>query len=808
MSRTLSFPLILVILAVQGFCGDFSTLTDNTWTRIADSPGDALGRDVPPGRAATWVYVPATGKFLRFGGYTPMLSNALDEFDPVAKSWTRLFPLDENYPADRPGGGCDHMMAWDSVRQVVWICGGFVSINSGDNGVWKFDPVAKTFTKAGPALGYNTHYAFDKKNGLIVAIPGSPSRGAPARRTMVFSPETGAWEERVTAVLPQDTYMGGLNGVYDPSIERIMVLRGLTTWNYDIAGNAWAQVATTGAPPVVMYMDTANSSPMAYDPQNQVILCYGNSDGRLYGSYHNQTWIYKGTTQTWTRVNCPGVPVSATAKAGVPMFYHKALDYYLPGRCFLLCDPDLGVWAFRYNPAAAAGTTAMDAESLVVGEAASNTPATGPSDILRTLPSPLNQRFLNMPDNTLYAIAAGIAPGDEVGWDFDPDNGIITKYGGCGNGTNPLFNGYGSSLCFFDPGTETWHYRRVSDVSGYNRPAGGCGRSTIYDTRRKQWWLLGGGSGEPYPCQGPGSDKPWSYDFSTDLFTSHHVPTSPALVSIDGLEGGVNLRYSPEFDLAVFPAGDSTTWEFSFETHQWTVKNNTSGPGHLPEHAGSIAWVPTLHAYLCFSQGKTWAYYPDSSRWVDLDPANPPPSREVKMGFAYDSVNDIVLLVAGFKRWNEDPVNDMWAYHPSTNAWEALDPVPAAGGAKPSRGCQQTAYDSRHNVFFIGMESSNSMFAYRYKAAPLGVAVKTKAAAENGLAASPNPFRSSTLFTVRGPAQSLKVFDSRGRLVRDLTAGISNGRAEWKAESAGPGLYFAVLKTGAETHIRKCLVVK
>lgn len=790
------------------YSADFSDLTDNTWTRIADAPGDALGRDVPPGRAATWVYVPVTGKFLRFGGYTPILSNALDEFDPSTKTWTRLFAIDENYPDDRPGGGCSHMMAWDSVRQVVWICGGFVSINSGDNGVWKYDPLTKTFTKAGPALGYNTHYTFDKKNGLIVAIPGSPSRGAPARRTMVFSPITGAWEERVTSVLPQQTYMGGLNGIYDPSIERVMVLRGLTTWNYNVTDNIWQEVITTGAPPVVMYMDTANNSPMAYDIENQVILCYGNSDGRQQDSYHNQTWIYKGTTQTWTRVSCPGIPVLPVESKGTPLFYHKALDYYPAGRCFLLCDPDLGVWAFRYNPLSSAGTSVVNNKPLKVGEASKNTPAGGPADILRNLPSPLNPRFVNMPDNTIYTIAAGNAPGDEIGFDYDPDNGVIIKYGGCGNNTNPLFVGYGSSLCYFDPGVEKWFYRRVSDVSGYNRPAGGCGRSNIYDTKRGKWWFLGGVSGQPYPCQGLTAIKPWSYDFTTDIFTSHQKPTPGALLQIDGLEGGVNLRYSPEFDMTMFPENGGTTWEFSFETHEWIVKNNTGGPGKLPEHAGSISWVPTMSAFICFREGKTWAYYPDSSHWVDLNPSNPPPSREVKMGMAYDSKNDIVLLVAGYKRWNEEPVNDMWAYHPSTNSWEELNPVPGPGGAKPIRGCQQTTYDSRHNVFFISVESSNAMFAYRYKGTSTVTERRFSHSQIQPVSVVSNPVNSNALIKVYNSVTSLRIHDSRGRLVSDLTEAIHNGIVRWNASNAAPGIYQAVVVANGKLSCVKIVLLK
>ena len=76
----------------------------NVWTRVADAPGDALGREVPPGRGATWEYAPTTRKFYRYGGYTPRHSNAMDSFDPVSLQWERVVQEDENYPGDRPAG--------------------------------------------------------------------------------------------------------------------------------------------------------------------------------------------------------------------------------------------------------------------------------------------------------------------------------------------------------------------------------------------------------------------------------------------------------------------------------------------------------------------------------------------------------------------------------------------------------------------------------------------------------------------------------------------------------------------------------
>ena len=375
----------LAVLSLPALAGDITSLPDNTWVRLCDAPGDAIGRDVPPGRGATWTYDPNTQKFLRYGGYTPTFSNALDAFDPATNAWTRLFAHDETYPAARPGGGSSWLLAHDSARNVIWIAGGWRSAgynpmpyNIGSQGIWKYDPVGQTFTKAGDALEFNTHYVYDPVNDVIVT---SPIAGAMASkfngRTYVFDLSTEAWEARSTSPLPQETYSGSHPAVYDPSIGRVVLLKGTDTWHYDAAANQWTQVTTTGTP------TSSGMAVLAYDPANQVIVRYGGSDGKHYSTYQGVTEIYKGSTRTWTSLSCPGIPVNAQSLGNKPLFYHKALAWDPSHQCLLLCDPDLGVYAFKYNPSSAAGTVVVDAESLVVAAARNNTAAPGPAGGLR-----------------------------------------------------------------------------------------------------------------------------------------------------------------------------------------------------------------------------------------------------------------------------------------------------------------------------------------------------------------------------------------------------------------------------------------
>lgn len=798
----MNYPKTVALILVLAFCsslwpaGDINNLPANTWVRIASSPGDEIGREVPPGRGSNWVYEPGSKVFLRYGGYTPGFSNALEEFDPATLTWKKLFPYDQTYPSNRPGGGANWGMAYDSARKMVLIMGGWRSRDQknmpyaiGSQGIWKYDPLTKLFTRVGDSLPWNTYHTFDPVNNVIVASPFSAY--SYSRKTYVFSLSANRWEVRTTNPTPQSTWSGSYPAIYDPSIERVVLFKGAETWTYDAAANLWDSLTTIGVPSSTLY------AAYAYDPGNRVIVRFGGSNGKVASTQINETWIYKASTKTWTQLMAPGIPMLSKA-----LFYYT-MAYDPQHHCLLLNEPDLGVWAFKYDPLQPAGTGTVGAETLIVGRAAANPPASGPAEVLLQYNSPLNQRLLGLPDKTLLPISGTTSVGAEIMWDVDPDLGVIVKYGGCtNNASSPYWTGYGNQLDIYDIGTESWVPRRVCDVGGCARPMAGCTRSNFYDSKRKCWWMLGVAAGGPWPPAPPTAVGPYSYDVRTDRFTDHKVV--PVFNPNDGgVNVGTAMSYDPDHDISVVPASGKI-YVFHPGTAQWEIRTVTGGPGRLGTYVRTVyASVPKV--FICIMDSTTWAYDPAQNKWTDLNAANQPPSRGCKYGLAYDSRNNVVLMVGGMVSYGVGPFNDMWIYRVSDNTWENV--TQSGTGSE----IMLTTYDARHNVFLLGGPFS-TLYAYRYKKDPAMAEDRISKEKASRLMVSPNPFRQVTRirFTAAsGKSTSLKVYDLKGRKIADLANGKVGAHLlelDWNSGQLPSGIYILKARAGKEIVSRRVFV--
>lgn len=774
------------ILLILSFCmnswslGDINNLPANTWVKITHSPGDARGREVPPGRGGNWIYEPNTRVFLRYGGLTPAYSNALETFDPAALTWKKLLSYDQTYPSNRPGGGANWSMAYDSVRKAVWIMGGWAARKQwqmpyaiGSQGIWKYDPVAATFIRVGDSLTWNTYLTFDPVNNVIVASPYEAY--SYARKTFVFSLSTNRWETRTTSPTPQTTWGGAYPALFDPSIGKVVLFKGTETWTYDAAANVWDSLTTTGVPTGTSFAS------YAYDPVNQVIIRFGGSDGKHANTQINETWIYKSATRTWTRMAAPGIPLHANA-----LLFHT-MAYDPPHGCLLLNEPDLGVWAFKYDPLQPAGTQLVGAESLVVGAAAARAAAPGPAEVLLPYHSPLNPRLLGMGDKTLITLSGTSSVGAEIMWDFDPDAGVIVKYGGCSNNiSSPYWTGYGNQLDFYDPSVERWVPRRVCDVGGGARPMAGCTRSVFYDTKRHRTWFMGMAAGGPWPPSPPGAIGPYTYDIATDLFTDHKV-----VGTINPNDGAVNvgcvMNYDPDHDISVAPA-TGKIYVFHCNTAQWETRTVAGGPGALGAYARTVyASVPKV--FLCIKGGRTWSYDPALNLWTDLAAVNQPPDRGCKYGLAYDPLNNVMLLVGGQLTYGSGPFYDMWIYQVANNTWEN---VTQSG---PGNEMMLTAYDARHQVFLMGSPLS-TLYAYRYKKSTSAREAAETRPISKLLQVTPNPFNASAQIMVSGPIglnTVVTVIGINGRKAAEFKVGRDG--AVWDASALPGGVYLVKTKS-------------
>lgn len=716
---------VLLLACVTATAGE---LPANTWVRLADCPGDAEGREIPPGRGATWVYCPPLKSFLRYGGFTPRFSNALDAFDPVSKKWMRLAAEDENYPETRPGGGCCWNISWDEKRKVVWLGGGLATGYAGSRGIWTYEPSAGKFECYSKDLPPGVQkVCFDPVNGLFVAQPWPKSDGMGAGTTSIFTIADRKWQQVPTNPSPQPMWGGHIFSMaFDAGVGRVLAFtseggkdKPNEVWTFDGAARKWEKVELSGGP------SYRTRSVLAYDPEQKVHLLHGIHPGVNTPSDQqslNDTWILNAAKKTWQEIKTPGPTEMKGIKGRTETLYRQGLAYDPGRKCFMLADPDLGVWAFRYDPKAEPGKACInDGFVTTVGKAASNPPPEGAADKLkevrRALPSPLNSRIADMPDNSVMPLGGGALPGGEVGWCWDPESGTFVKYGGCGNGSSPFWTGYGNSLLYYDPGVERWYTRRVGDIAGAMRPSNGCTRSIVHDSGRKVLWFFGGAASGPYcpvPAEPVGS---FAYEMKTDRFS---LVTGDTKAGMGG--NGCMLQESPDYLVAICPSKDKVH-TFDMKTASWSAKA-TPGFIGLTSVYSRMAYVNSKKFFLVLAASggedkdlvnQTMAYDPASGTWKDLAPKEMPPSRGCKYGLVYDKKNDVVLLMGGGTGWNKGWRNDMWAYIVKENRWEKVTPA-LTGGAKAVpefTDNMPSGYDERHNAVIF--TQNNMPWAYRYK---------------------------------------------------------------------------------------------
>lgn len=722
-----------LIIALLGICFQGNSLlysqeiAGNTWVRIADCPGDSAGREIPPARGATWVFCPPLNGFVRYGGFTPRFSNAMDFFDLKNKTWSIIWGEDENYPLERPGGGMAWMIQWDESKQKIFLGGGRATTYAGSRGIYSFDPKTKSFTCLTQELPSGVlGMVYDPKADIFVGAPGAGSE-AP-NKTWVFSVKSSKWEQKPTSPCPQDIWFGGMPMIYHEDLGRIIAIgniaKDFTVWAFDSQKLAWEKLSIPNGP------SPRTNFALGYDNFRKVILLHGGSKTGTTDPFYD-TWVLDVAKSEWKEIKTPGLPPLKGINNRDEIIYKLALAYDPVSKRMVLADADLGVWAFRYDPETLSNITSTPSSFVpTVNLAAKNAPAKIEKDREEfakekrlILPTELNPKITSLNDNSIIALNGGQnLHGHEVGWTYDSDAGVLVKYGGCGNRCHPFWTGYSNSLLIFDPGTERVYARRVCDIAGAARPATGCTRSVAYDNVQKVTWLFGGVGSGPY-CPGSTAGSV-SYNILTDQFELAKQPWPEGLGN-----PGCLVQFASESGLAFYYQMNKA-WLFNNKTASWSMKPNTGGPeggGYVYQR---IAYIKSKKIFLVLSvkgqpadpkknqldtqENNTYSYDPATNTWTDLKPANQPPFRASKFGLAYDSKNDVVLLVGGGTGWNAGPRNDMWVYIVKENRWEEVKPQ-LAGDLKAvpvfpdGMHCD---YDHRHNAFILAHQG---IFAYRYK---------------------------------------------------------------------------------------------
>lgn len=242
----------------------------------------------------------------------------------------------------------------------------------------------------------------------------------------------------------------------------------------------------------------------------------------------------------------------------------------------------------------------------------------------------------------------------------------------------------------------------------------------------------------------------WTYDGAKDTFKQWHAEKRPP--EGDGpntwVNGGDTFTYDPLHDLLIMPRG-KTTWVYDPTANRWEGRKTPEGPvgpGHYASMVFDVsakrlvypAMEPTgrtakaeqrppatdrtfwkhkgdIYHECTFA---TWTYDPATNRWekLPLPEDAPRPSPRWRFGLAYDSKNEVVILVGGSTdTWDRDEknYNDVWVLETKTGRWTKMDP-PGKQPPVQVRECRHCAYDSHHNVVLF-LNNRGPLWAYQYR---------------------------------------------------------------------------------------------
>lgn len=344
----LGAPRLLVVLVTTIAIGSARADWSGTWTlrpvvkTASESPG-----------ARGWVdliFDPVAGRPVLFGGSGGTYRNDILQIDLPGLRWVEIEPqVDNVQSADGPPCPRDeHAVEYDAINAVYWIFGGsgytcgsrtsvatagttpnqivdsslasstvdfyknwLVSVE--DTVIYRayvtaYDPVTKTMSidTSIPALSAGHRYSIRSQSG------GGTWGYTPATRhwTRFEAPNSGYTGPKPTSRLSPSLAYSGTDGA------TVMFGGGVynDTWSLDADTRSWVQLipdGSAGAPP--RRAEVGNS--LVYDPGNDAFVLFGGRcaegggcDGVAMQKQLNDTWVYRLSTNTWTRMSPPISP--------------------------------------------------------------------------------------------------------------------------------------------------------------------------------------------------------------------------------------------------------------------------------------------------------------------------------------------------------------------------------------------------------------------------------------------------------------------------------------------------------------------
>lgn len=305
---------------------------------------------------------------------------------------------------------------------------------------------------------------------------------------------------------------------------------------------------------------------------------------------------------------------------------------------------------------------------------------------------------------------------------YDESANRTIYFGGC-------TSGYGNNHWVYDCSKNVWtqihpdifklkgKWRYREDTKSH--PPGCCSYGICYDSHSKVSAIAraNGGATSWVKCKGPANNLIWLYDAAGKKwgFTPRKGKVPNVYMT------GTRLAYDPEKkECLLYSHLSRSIWAYSTANNTWRMID-TKEP--KPAKGGMASWVymDREKKFLLFGgrtvkakdPNTTWLFDPKEEKWENVTPKTGPINR-ASSAAAYDSLNNVVVMIGGFSVAPSKKLNDgTWVFDPTKKAWtqNKLDPTPKVTGQ-----IYQMSYDKVNNVMIYVTRAQT--WVYRYKRRP------------------------------------------------------------------------------------------
>ncbi len=288
---------------------------------------------------------------------------------------------------------------------------------------------------------------------------------------------------------------------------------------------------------------------------------------------------------------------------------------------------------------------------------------------------------------------------------WDSQDNLLFVFGGIDDQGNLL-----NDLWSFSPATQTWKEANASTATtglcnNSKIPAPRMNAAMVWDSVDQQLLLYGGlGANNHY------LGDLWSYSPTAGTWTA---------LSCSGNPPGMRSTNAVWTGSQILLLGGANTYGLLSDFWSYTPANAGGAWQKLTDspmgqrELQTMVWNSTNNQLYVFGglgvtgqQQKDFYVYSANSGWTQITPksANNPPPRQQGMG-AWDSKDNLMLLIGGWEDGQGVPYWGLWAFDPKQDAWGLLTPLNSAGAHTiPGRTAAVMAWDAtdQHAYIYAG----------------------------------------------------------------------------------------------------------